>query len=235
MHPQVVVRILNKPCVLSKQFLLLERVGHCQQVNLVCLVQEAEALKHHLVAFDVGVRDWGFHLVEVMAGQTVESVFAADTCQLQIVPADIHDLFFLANRHCVTLVAGLHLDDYVALELLEDEVARLQDLLPRLDRLTVVGQAFTPHIHGCAILGRFQVPVWRAADHVAPAIIRLNNLLEENKVFVLYPVDVLRQKLDPLSDDHLRCLLEVFVKFPRLFIALNPENVVVVQVVSNAL
>ena len=125
-------------------------------MNLVCLVQEAEALKHHLVTLDIRVCDRGLDLVEIVVGQAVQAVLTTDTGKLQIVPTDVNDFFLFSDRH---LIVVLHLTNYVALELLKNEVAGLQDLLPRLDRLTIVRQALAPHVHSCAVLGRLQVPI----------------------------------------------------------------------------
>lgn len=81
--------------------------------------------------------------------------------------------------------------------------------------------------------------------HVADALLALQDLLEEDKVLVLHPVDVAGQVLSDLPQCQILCLVVIFVKLgPKIATVLlvNPlvddllaQHVAIVHVVSHTL
>lgn len=121
-----------------------------------------------------------------------ESVFTTDGGKLKIVPADIDWLLMSCNTKLnITLVKLSLLYDVVP-ELGEDEVPGLEDVLPSLHWFAWVGQTLSPNIHGAPVLGQLANLNILIVDHVAPALVRLHDLLEENKVLILDAVHIAR-------------------------------------------
>ena len=96
-------------------------------------------------------------------------------------------------------------------EQLEYEATILKHVLPRLNSLTLMRQAFSPNVHHVAQV--LSVPLIVLQKHVADALLRLQDLLEENKVLVLHCVDIAWQVLSNLPHCELLRVLIVFVQF----------------------
>lgn len=92
---------------------------------------------------------------------------------------------------------------------MEDKPPVFKHILPRLDSLTLVWQAFSPNVHHAPKV--IVVLSFLLQEHIADSLLTFEDLLEQNKVLVLHSIDVAWQVLSDLLDSELLVLLVVFV------------------------
>lgn len=113
----------------------------------------------------------------------------------------------------------------LAQQKLENESAILENVLPRLNGLTLVWETLAPNIHHVTKVIVVSPVVLQ--QHVADALLTLQDLLEQDEVFVLHSVDIARQILSNLPKCQILCLMVVFIELgPQVAIVLLVDPLV---------